>query len=806
VSKKAFYHVGWHHIDLAWKRPRAEYIEMLEVFCLRILDALQTRPDFKFVIEQAWHYRNLSIARPDLVAKLKPYVQNGRLEFVGGLASTLETNLPAGESFVKNQQIGMKWVKDNFAVVPKTGWLMDTFGVHAQVPQILRQFGISDLMANRLGGRHFRSAFYAKGLDGTKMLVVGAEVYSAYVRPDYNSIGFYKSWEEIDRAFDRLQSMEGDGPYIVNPSSENELFISLHANDLVAKKAAANPDQLWKVATPSEYFAALRESGAELTVESADLNPEFTGCFSLRTAIRIHNREAENLLIEAEKWAALSRAPASNNSLDEAWWDIAFIQFHDVFTGSHPTSTFVHLLQLFDDIGETAKSSLAANHGRHLPATSPDPDQVTLTVFNGLPWERSDLVSVALPTGWENVARVSVGHLDLPFSVSDGRLSLIAPVPATGFQHVAVQSGNSGKSWHRHPGGLIENEFILLECDETVGIKRLVIKETGKVLMEDAGDFLIIQHDDGNFQIENPVEAEVVAAAGRIDPPVVEVSDLGQRIILTGVFPQLKWTGPDSRLDWRFELTLLKGQPWLDVNLGMDWKGERSRIRLKIVTTLDTSEGIYEIPFGTVRRKPYGITGNAKGEWPAQRFVAMQDGGHGLAVANAGTAGVEVNGGTLHTSLVRAPVAEYAGMVSDDTSSQHGHHDFRFALIPYVGHWVDAPVLPAAQSLNNPLMAEVTPGALEGEPSSGSFLAIEATNVVLSAVKSTQDNTDDLIVRFYEASGVATITPIHIKDLTEAWASDLKEERGDPVTFLDQTIPLEFQPFEIKTIRVNRRG
>jgi alpha-mannosidase len=76
LTKREFYYVGSHHIDLAWKRPKEEYIEMLEVFCLRILDALDTRPDFRFVLEQASHYRNLIVKRPDLVARLKPYVSH----------------------------------------------------------------------------------------------------------------------------------------------------------------------------------------------------------------------------------------------------------------------------------------------------------------------------------------------------------------------------------------------------------------------------------------------------------------------------------------------------------------------------------------------------------------------------------------------------------------------------------------------------------------------------------------------------------------------------------------------------------
>lgn len=803
MVKKEFYYVGLHHIDLAWKRPKDEYVEMIEVFCLRILDALDRRPDFKFAIEQAAHYRTLSITRPDLVARLKPYVQNGRLEFVGGLASTLETNIPCGESFVKNQQLGMKWVRENFGVVPKTGWLIDTFGVNAQVPQILRQFGIADLMANRLGGRQFRNVFLAVGLDGTETLIAGADVYSAYRRPDHMSVDFYKSWEEIDRSFDRLDTMTTDGPYMIMPHAENELFISMHANDVMQCKAAENPDQVWRAATPSEYFAALRASNAPLATVSADLNPEFTGCFSLRTAIRVRNRETETLLLEAEKRAALAGIDASAE-LEKAWWDMAFIHFHDVFTGSHPTGTFHYLLSLFDRLNETARGILASAHRITPPATVADDQQLVLTVYNGLPWDRRDAVSVPIPAGWQGVSRVAAGDQDLPFEITDGQLRIMAPVPATGFRHLSVRSGPAAETWQDLPGSTIENEFIHLDCDTEHGIKRLVLKQTGQVLMQDAGDFLVIQNDEGNFQIENPVKSEVAAAAGRIDPPNAQVSAIGQRITLTGAFPALSWTGPGSHLNWRLELSLVDGQPWLNLRLHLDWKGECSRIRLKVATTLDTSEGIYEIPFGTVRRKPYGITGNAKGEWPAQRFVTIQDRDHGLALVNRGTAGVEVNGGTLHNSLIRAPKAEYSGMVSDDSSSQHGTHVFDFALVPYAGHWADAPVLQAGQELNNPLVAQVTDGGFAGGSDADSFLRVDSANVVLSAVKASDDDSGELIIRLYETAGLATTACIWVAGAREAWASNLPQAKGGALPVVDQAVSVGFTPYEIKTLRVRR--
>ncbi len=161
-----FFVVPITHVDLAWKRGREEMSEMLEILVVRLLDCLENDPDFKYMIEQAAHFRELQKRRPDLVARLKPFIAAGRLEVVGAMASTLENNLPNGECFVRNQQMGLDWVRENWGAEVKTGWLIDTFGINAQVPQILRDFGFTQLMANRFGGRYNHDLFRARALDG----------------------------------------------------------------------------------------------------------------------------------------------------------------------------------------------------------------------------------------------------------------------------------------------------------------------------------------------------------------------------------------------------------------------------------------------------------------------------------------------------------------------------------------------------------------------------------------------------------------------------------------------------------------
>jgi alpha-mannosidase len=266
-------------------------------------------------------------------------------------------------------------------------------------------------------------------------------------------------------------------------------------------------------------------------------------------------------------------------------------------------------------------------------------------------------------------------------------------------------------AWTPADTATLENESLRLDFDSVNGIAKLVWKPTGRVLMENAGDWLVAQSDDGSFQIENPNGPEVAVSSGAICIQTSQ-SPLGQKVRLFGLLPRLAWAGADSLLDWHADFTLPTGSPAVHLALRLDWRGEKTRVRLTLPTEIDSSTGIYEVPFGVVRRKPYSPRTNAKGEWPAHRFVALEDHSHGIALINTGVGGVEVSGGRIYTTLLRAPRAEYAGMVTDGTSSQHGTHDYTFAIQPYAGSWADADVVRTAQALNNPLRAESRQPAL----------------------------------------------------------------------------------------------
>jgi alpha-mannosidase len=793
-SKQKYWVIGVNHIDLAWKRTRPEMEELVEIYFTRLLDSLEHNPSYKNVIEQAAHLRVFAANRPDLFEKMKRFVQEGRLEVVGGMASTMEVNVPSGESYVRNQLLGLKWVRETFGVGIQTGWLIDTFGVHAQIPQLMKGFGIRWLMADRFGGTVYQDVFSARGLDGSEILVIGRDVYAAYQKPGHTYFKYTQNWQDIDHLFEAAAAAQGDGPFMVIPYIENEMPLS-HRPEYHMHKGKSGE---WGYGLPRDFFPALEATAEKWPVLNSDLNPEFTATFSQRIQIRLHNRRVENLLVEAEKWALLSGLTGWASKIEDAWWDMSYLQFHDVFTGSHPTNVFNGVIALYTALEETALALLKAAAG--VPSQPTLADANTFHLFNGLPFARDTVVSIPYSGG---VAGVKMGIVDVPFTVREGEVLARVRMPAGSQQTLEILPGPAQETTeNKVDQAMIENEFLVLQVNRQAGIQKLVLKQTGRTVLENVGDFLIIQQDQGSFQIELPVSAEIAAVAGDFEIIQPNPTAIGQSLILRGSFPGLPWNKNQPPLDWEMELNLYTADPVLYSTLRMDWRGEEARLRLKLPTCIKSSDGIYEIPFGVVHRKPYGIRGTSRGEWPAGRFVVLEDAEGGLALINTGTPGVEVMGGTLWSSLLRAPRAEYAGMITDESSSQHGRHTFRFGILPYSGRWEQSGVLQAAQEMNNPILALA--GNITGhlDVQRRSQLELTPSNLILSTLKAAEDGSTEWIARIYETTGVPTQGQFFVKGAARAWRSNLMEERQDEISCENGWMNLNLSAFEILTLRI----
>jgi hypothetical protein len=105
-------------------------------------------------------------------------------------------------------------------------------------------------------------------------------------------------------------------------------------------------------------------------------------------------------------------------------------------------------------------------------------------------------------------------------------------------------------------------------------------------------------------------------------------------------------------------------------------------------------------------------------------------------------------------SLLRSPVWP-------DPKADKGHQHFSYALYPHDGDWRSALTVRHGYEYNYQLNARQVQSHTGVLPPAHSFVSVEPENLILTAMKKAEDS-DALILRFYESAGRATSGTIHV--------------------------------------------
>lgn len=144
------YALGHCHIDTAWLWPYAETRRKVARSWATQLHLLQSYPEYKFVASQTVQYEWLLEDSPNLFNRIKESVISGNFIPIGGTYVEFDANIPSGESMIRQFLYGMKFLKEQFNVIPKVFWLPDTFGYSSQLPQIMKGFNIEFFLSQKL--------------------------------------------------------------------------------------------------------------------------------------------------------------------------------------------------------------------------------------------------------------------------------------------------------------------------------------------------------------------------------------------------------------------------------------------------------------------------------------------------------------------------------------------------------------------------------------------------------------------------------------------------------------------------------
>ena len=334
-DKDAFFLIPHSHWEGAVFETREEYLETGYLIILRALALLDRYPSYRFVFDQVCLVKPFLEKYPNEGAMFRRFVKEGRLGIVGGTHVMPDVNMPGGESFVRQVLYGKRYFRTELGVDPTIGWLLDTFGHHAQMPQLMRLAGYKSFWAQRgVPDAKAPSEWIWEGLDGTRI--------PFYWNPcSYGMMyGSPKSFPEfaefMKKGYDRL-APHSLGPGRAGPAGADVCVPEDHVPPLVEQfnRQKDAPFRI-RISLPSDYEDEVEKRPENRPVMKGDRNPIFQGTYSSRIELKQTTRALERQLTAAEKIGVILESAgeeADREVLWRAWEPMLFNQAHDLMSG-----------------------------------------------------------------------------------------------------------------------------------------------------------------------------------------------------------------------------------------------------------------------------------------------------------------------------------------------------------------------------------------------------------------------------------------------------------------------------------------
>jgi alpha-mannosidase len=773
--------VGHAHMDLGWLWPiRETKRKGARTFSTAIAN-MEKYPQYIFGASQPQYFLWMKENYPELYARIKQKVAEGRLEPQGVMWVEADTNIAGGEALVRQILYGRRFFRQEFGVDVRYLWLPDVFGYNGNLPQILKKSGVDIFATQKLSWsliNHFpHHSFRWQGIDGSTVL--------AHMFPEdtYNSPGLPRSVRKIEQNYrdsgfsDQALMVFGIGDGGGGPGEEHierlERIQNLEGLSPVKQEWAAAFFDQWR--TQADRFPTWV---GELYLERHE------GTLTTEARNKWYNRKMELGLRELE-WSAvlaniISGAPYPSGWLQDTWREVLLYQFHDILPGSSIKRVYDESLARYQILYQGIIDRLAQND-RQLAENIPTTGMETpVLVQNSLAWERTEWVNIN--GRWGRVSVPSMGYAVLDFQDFKNPEGLSAT--STSLENDILKVTLA-------PSGAVASIFDKRCQREIIPAGQAANRLAVYGDLGDAWDFAM------DYAEQTPRYMALIASEPRLDGP-------------RAILQQTYRIGYSELVQ---EIVLTAGSPRLDFITRLHWRTPQAMLRTSFPVDIHADQATYDIQFGHIRRPTHRNTtwDLARDEVCAHKWADLSQRDYGVALLNDSKYGHKVKGNVIDLNLLRSvpyPGSRVADEPADpaepnDVYTDQCDHVFTYALYPHLGDHGDGRVAQAGYELNVPLRSTSLPKQLGNQPQRASFLQVDTPNVLIETVKQAEDN-QSIIIRLYEAEQrTVKANLIFGFPVISCAEVDMMEENPVSLTVVDLTLRIELKSLEIKTIQVN---
>lgn len=756
----------------------------LDTYTQFLVDQLGSHPDWKMGLElepETWD--TVQVRTPEAYELFRKYLPGTRVEYTNPTYAQPYLYNILGESIIRQFQYGMQKLRHHFPGITFTTYSSEEPCFTSQLPQLLKLLGFKYLSLKCpdtcWGG--YISAYGGQlvslvGPDGTRMPAV----------PRYGCEALQEGtvWQTIawNNSEQYLQACQQAG--IQNPVGMCYQDAGWTNGPWLRDHKGKTEYVRW-----TDYIEKYTEKKAaqEWRWSQEDVHPGLMWGAQVMQRIGRQVRQAENLLVQAEKLCALTGYRAKQSLVDEAWRTLMLAQHHDSwivpYNNLKSYGTWADAIRLWTD------GTIATARQMMDDAIGPKGSTGSyVTFYNTTAHERQEVVRL-----------------------TDGRLVKVG-VPAFGQVSCMVDTATTPQQnpdcWKGQKEVVLENDQYRLTFDMQRGgtVSSWIDKQQGNRELVDGSAAQRFGELRGYFAERGGMRSSTESAA---TATCLANHPLQQKIRIDGMV---------AGVPFSHTITLTQGQRRVDCQLQVRWTEDtpvgdpsdyknngnrtpfydtRYMLRLSLPVDLQQPQLSKDAPFDVCESRLAdtfynswdGIKHNVALSW-----VDLSEGrqGRGFALFTDHT--------TSYSYGQDEPLAltiQYSGPgLWWRRYPIDGPSEVRYALVPHRGRWDDAHVPQMADDWHNPLIASAPRS--EAQPAH----SLLSATCQLSAAITQSDGT--LLLRLFSAEGKTGVERLKLNfPVADVVEIDLN---GDPIAhhWVDSKggIKLKMPRFTIKTLKV----
>ncbi len=740
-SEYTFYAVGHSHLDLAWLWPIRETIRKTSRTFSNTVYNLEKYPEYIYGVSQPQQLEWLKLKYPNLYEKIKAGILAGRIEPQGRMWVECDTNVPCGESLIRQSVYGQRFWQQEFGTTSKICWLPDVFGFNGNLPQIIKKCGMDYFLTIKLSWNEQNTfpyrTFIWEGIDGAEVLV--------HMPPEgnYNSDASPVSlWGGLKRNSEKDKVKVMGAPFGIGDGgggpSEGHMECALRQQEIaVSPRIKFAPAQ--KLFEELEKIKDLPRYKGELYLE------KHQGTLTSQAKNKLYNRLIEKGLHNLEFIASYAKIKYGveypYEKIDSFWKELLLYQFHDILPGSS-------IKRVYDESVAAYEQMLDKINGMIDEILKKIADKKKgLYAVNTTPYRRKEFIR----------------HGEKYY------LADALPYSSTKLEPAEIIKMDN-----------MENDILRIEFGENGEITSLYHKPSQKEFCGKFLNRLYVYRDKRLHYNAWDIDINYIKKA----PDFFRLIDSKQYQEGNSVIRENIYKYNRSTLTQKVILTM--GKPYVEFDNNIVWLETHKMLRAEFAPSVFSDEVTCDIQFGSIKRSTRNQTSIEKAQFEiaAHKYVDVSDNGFGISLLNDCKYAHRVKDGVISLNLLRSPMWPAK-------DADKGVHNFRYALYPHEGDWTQANTAKMGYIFNYPLL--VSSASLD------SLVYSSSEHIVIETVKMAENRKNELILRIYEDSGKPGQAKITLDaEYEKAIECDMLENELNETDLNN----LSFKPFEVKTIKI----